>query len=87
MPAENSPLFPRTPITPGRRSDEAWKAAPEPAPSHPSWKTLRVSHSPTGHDDDSRVHKSNCRHCTKRLDAKDLLVPLLPYPADALLVM
>ncbi len=50
------PLFPRTPITPGRRSDEAWKAAPEPAPSHPSWKTLRVSHSLAGHDDGLSIH-------------------------------
>ena len=42
-----SPPLPPDPHHPGRLPDEAWKAAPKPAPSHPSWKTLRVSHSQT----------------------------------------
>lgn len=40
------------PTSPGRSAAGLWKAAPHPtpAPSHSPWKTLRVSHSPTGHD-------------------------------------
>lgn len=40
------------PTSPGRTAAGPWKAAPPPypqAPSHSPWKTLRVSHSLTGH--------------------------------------
>ena len=47
------PLFPRTPITPGRRSDGVWKAAtPAPPPGtlpHPLENASRFPQ-PTGHD-------------------------------------
>jgi len=48
---KSSPSSP-DPTSPGRTAAGLWKAAPPlhpPAPSHSPWKTLRVSHSLTGH--------------------------------------
>ena len=68
-PSSPGPPSPRPPVC---RGVEGCSPEPPPAPSHTPWKTLRVSHSPAA-SAATGVHRSNCRRCTKVLDAGENL--------------
>ena len=72
-PVENDPLFPQTPISPVGHLPGYGRLAFGHPPTALG-KPLRGFPQPPSFDDDSslyKMHISNCRHRTKRVDAGD----------------